>query len=220
MIHLFLDAIKLPNYDDVPSWDGLSDPELLADCKQITRNSDTTVYESMRLNVDAFISHFLDLILFKKFARDTYNALHGTEVYVWRLEFEVGVMLSDERPRMGQLSLLLSLMTMVSHGVYNDGNLEAGNWVRSSVFASIIDTLVKKVAIYSSEIFSMLINVLDCIVQEDPDAASAIKSMVSAGIFESVWNGIKSSVDDMSTDCLEELSTLMIHVSSSSEDCM
>ncbi len=218
VIHMLLDAVKPPMLEDVPTWQELSEPNnLFAFSDADTRSANPTVYEFMRNIVDSFASDFLDLVLFKKFARDTYNALHGTEIYVRRLLYEMKVM-PHSKPKKCQMPLILSVLTMISHGIYNDGCTDAGDWIRSSAFSELVATLAKNIAIYSVEILSSLITLIDCALEEDPDAGGVVKHMHKSGIIDSLLFGVKSLEDDLSMELLDTLLPFLTHLSHLSND--
>jgi hypothetical protein len=223
VIHALLDAIKPPGIKAVPSWDELmAGDQREVHSQSVFRNVSVTQYESLRLCVDSFVSQVLDLMMCKKFARDTFTALHGLEVYVWRLYFETS-QLCDQRkscleqgieapvPHLSLKSLFLSLLSMSS------GSLDEMivKWVRSDAFPFVVEDLVSCVARFSTPLFTTLVNTLDELVQTDPDVGGIVRYYHTSGVLQHIWYAMKNLGESLDSDCLGAFLNFMytLHIS-------
>ena len=227
IVHALIDVMKPPGMQPTPHWDALIEDGARRLCAfgsddaipTSIRNLQITEYESLRLCIDSFVSQILDLMICKKFARDTFTALSGLEVYVWRLYYELECLsVQKERlldqpysPHISLKSLFLSLLSMFS-GSLDDALVK---WVRSGVFVTTVRDLSILIAQHSTPLFTTLVNTLDGLVQSDPDVGGIVKHFHSSGILEHTWLALQNLRDTLDSDCLDAFLTFTytLHIS-------
>ncbi len=221
IIDILLEVLGAPLSEDFERTDETSASP--ADLRQkLVRHLPHTPTESLRMCLDSSASLFMDLIVCKKFARDTFKALGGIEIHMRRLEFETeqvrlrhairkGEGISGKALGLGtsEQTMLVNLLTIIEGAAVDDQNSYLWQWVSTQRFCDTMKDLLNYGGKYSSPVLQSILRLLEILIQYDPALPSTLRHFHTTGVLPAVYVCVEEMQEPLEEDTLEMLIEVM-----------